>query len=132
MKSAWIILWSICVLACNSELEDPAAIDASEHLQVSASRTAITAKNKTTSPKGETTRIFARLPKKAGVQDVSFSTTAGKFLESASDDVKQLADSVNGEYRYAPVTLRSDTTKGPVYVTAEVKSQRQRIIINFN
>jgi len=78
------------------------------------------------------TWVMARIPKEAGILDITFTTTAGKFVQVNDKIIKQLTDSLVDPYRYASTTLISDTTKGDVYITAEAKSIRKRIKIVFN
>jgi hypothetical protein len=113
-------LWS----ACNSTLEDPARVDSDELLVLSAAKSA--------APLSAKVRVYARVPKGAGLLDIAFATTNGVFEESGGKTVKQLTDSIAGGYRFAPVWLSSVKASDTVYVTAEVSNLRKRVFIVFN
>jgi hypothetical protein len=116
----------ICLaIGCNSPLEDPDSIDPEKTLQLSTPTSYIQSDQK-----GKTL-IRARIPIEAGALEIAFSTTAGSFIQVNAKNIKQLADSIVDPYRYATATLTSDTTKGEVFVSAEVKSIRKYIKILF-
>lgn len=120
---------SSLLYACKEDkLQDPDNVPGENTMVLSSSKKALAVG-------GETTRVYARLPFRAGITDVSFTTSLGSFIQKGpkSADIKQLSDSVAGGFRWAAVTLASDpTTKGTVYITAEAKGVRQRITLSFN
>lgn len=116
----------LCLVSGCSKLEDPDAINNDAKIQVTTSRATLL------SNASDTTLVIARVPADAGVVDVTFSTTNGKFIQSADKSVKQQTDSLSANYRYARVILRSDTSKGTVYITAESGTARNRTTITFN
>jgi hypothetical protein len=121
------IAFSIC--ACLSDkLQDPDRVPIENSLVLSSAKYSLAIG-------GQTTRVYARVPSTAGLVDVTFSTSMGAFIQAGPKvaTIKQLSDSLSGGFRWAAVTLASDpTTKGSVYVTAEAKGLRQRIILTFN
>jgi hypothetical protein len=127
MNKIFLSTLIICLsIGCNSPLEDTDSIAPEKTLQLSTSLPSIPS-----GAKGKTL-VRARIPKEAGILDVTFSTTAGVFVQANAKTIKQLTDSLADPYRYASVTLVSDTTKGDVYITAEAKSIRKHIKIVFN
>lgn len=80
----------------------------------------------------DTTVIIARLPKDAGLVDVSFSTSSGTFIYSGSRSDKQYARLTDEDYRYAKTILKSDTTPhDSVYITAEITKVRNSTYLSF-
>jgi len=121
-----ILVMTVFLNSCNSSLEDPDSVEADEILKLTVEKEILT------SGGSDYTRIIARTPKEAGTIDVTFTTTAGLFQQSNAKTIKELTDSVSGNYRYASTKLLSDTTVGQVYITAEAKTARQRIEVVFN
>jgi hypothetical protein len=122
-KLLLISLLGFC-LDCNTILENPDAADSTKLLVLSSSKTSLQSG-------GASTRVIARLPLSAGITDVTFITSAGNFVQVGAKTVKQLADSLSNDCRFAAVTLASDATKGTVYITAEAKTVRTRFNITF-
>lgn len=112
--------------ACNERLENPDAQDANNTLVLSSSKSSLNS--------GQTTRLYARVPLKAGILDVAFSTSAGAFIENSpkATTINDLSDSLAGGYRWAAVTVLADATKGAVYLNATAKGTRSRLILTFN
>ena len=127
MKYISILAFSILLSlsGCNSKLEDPDNVDPSKSLVLTSSRDSVHSGGTAAA------RIIARVPKDAGILDISFTTTAGNFAQSGGKSIKQLSDSLSVGYRYAAVTLTSDATRGTVYVTAEAKTARTRLRLTF-
>lgn len=113
------------LLSCKSP-DDPSEFPLDEQIYVYPYRTKLNADGK------DTTVVVARLPKDAGLVDVSFSTSAGSFIYSGEKSDKQYARRVIGNYRYAQTILQSDTApRDSVYVTAEVTQVRNRTRLSF-
>jgi hypothetical protein len=128
-KIGFLILIELLTLitsSCSSKLEDPDMISEDQKLQV------LTGRNNILANGNDTTLVFARVPYDAGRVDITFTTTQGIFVESKDKTIMQFTDSVSGTYRYARVILRSDSTKGVVYITAETGTSRNRSTIVFN
>lgn len=123
MKNKFRILILIIALGCNSPLEDPDHVPAEKMLQLTGDPSSIPSHGQ-----GRAV-ITARIPKEAGILDVTFKTTSGTFPQVNAKEIKEYTDSLAGDYRYASTTLVSDTAKVTAYVTAEVKSSRVRIPI---
>ncbi|GHN00436.1 hypothetical protein WSM22_19250 [Cytophagales bacterium WSM2-2] len=126
MKNRLLSFMLIIAAGCNSTLEDPDSLPADKTLQLSADLTSIP------SGGGGKTLVLARVPKEAGLLDITFTATAGLFREANNKTVKDLTDSLVSDYRYASAVLVSDATKGTVYITAEAKTSRVRITVTFN
>ena len=133
MKTKQYLCYSLLagLLSC-SRLVDPNEINADDALLTLAKngKTQLRADGK------DQAVILARLPEKTGIVDVSFSTTAGTFIYSNSKEVKELADSVSGNYRYARTVLQTDSLKASeiskqVFVTVEVSGTRSRLSLTF-
>jgi len=124
MKVFFIMTMSLWLAACNSTLEDPDSVPIDDMLQLTSEKSSI-------STGGGRTKLFARIPKDAGMTDVTFTTTAGIFPQANDKTIKQYTDSLVGIYRYATIELVSDTTTGKVYITGEAKTARRRILIIF-
>jgi hypothetical protein len=124
-KRFTLMLFLLGAQACNSRLEDPDSIPPDETLQLTSTVVVLSATGM------DTTILVARIPKDAGILDISFSTTAGTFVKSGTKSIKQLADSLNGDYRYASTQMVSDTSPATVYITAETQGARKRINITF-
>lgn len=129
-----IRIWPIVALlgfasACNSELEDPDAVDSDHQLNLSVSDSIVSTGG------AEKIKVFARVPEKAGRVEIVFSSSAGAFTAAtpnAKFTVKQIADSIVNNYRFARVDFISDAIVGDVYITAEARGARTRIRIQFN
>jgi hypothetical protein len=126
MRKLILICITATIFACSSDLEDPDAVPEDQKLQIYTTKSSLVADTR------DTTRVFCRLPVDAGRTDIIFTTSKGAFLESNALTVKQYADSVAGNYRFAAVTLRSDTSRTLVFITAETGTSRKRISIIFN
>ena len=120
------LLMSILFVGCSSELEDPDAVTREQMIRVT------TTKNILQANASDTTLVTAQIPKSAGRLDISFTSTKGSFIQSDAKTIKQLADSISGDYRYATTVLKSDSSKGQVYITAETGSARNRTSLTFN
>jgi hypothetical protein len=114
----------IASLAGCSKLEDPSAISPADKLNVTVSKASMQYNNL------DSVLVTAKVPEAAGLVDVTFTASHGKFVYSAAATVKQITDSLAGDYRYAKVWFKADTTTGIYYFTAEAASQRARIPIN--
>jgi hypothetical protein len=127
MKALFILLLAaiLFVTAC-SKLESPDAVDPSQKLTASVSKTSMR------SGGADSIHVIARVPKAAGIIDVTFTSSHGDFVYSASNTVKQLTDSLAGPYRYSVVLFKADTTTGIYYFTAEAGGQRSRTQINVS
>lgn len=127
MVSNILFILSACIfcIGCSSKLENADLVDPNEILKVSSAKTVLQADGK------DTTIVLARIPNDAGKLDITFTTTAGVFVQSGAKTIKQFADSITDQYRYAKVILKTDTVANAVYVTAETSSARSRIIITF-
>ncbi|MEO5685381.1 MAG: hypothetical protein ABIQ88_22225 [Chitinophagaceae bacterium] len=128
MTKFFFLFLTACIFLsiCCTKLENPDAITKDEVLQITAIKSTLAANN------SDTTHIVARIPKAAGKLDITFTTTRGNFTVSAAKTIKQLTDSVAGEYRFATVLLRSDSTKGDCYITAETGTARTYVSLTFN
>lgn len=111
---------------CCTKLEDPNAVINDEILQITAIKSTLLANNT------DTTHIIARIPKDAGRLDITFTTTRGTFKLAAAKTIKQIADSISGNYRFATTVLKSDSTKGDCFITAETGSERNHLSLIFN
>jgi hypothetical protein len=123
-----ILALLIFALSCNSELEDPDAVDPNQQLILTVSDSIVTSGGL------EKVKIFARVPEKVGRVEIIFSSSAGIFTAAtpnAKFTVKQIADSVVSNYRFARADFISDAIIGDVYITAEARSARTRIKIQF-
>ncbi len=119
-------LLTVYAVSSCSKLEDPDALSNSERVQLIISKTILAANA------SDTTHVTARIPAEAGRIDVTFTTTNGSFIVAAAKTVKQIADSVSGNYRYSTTILKSDSSKGTVYITVEAGTDRNRATITFN
>lgn len=119
----YFCLLTICFCRC-SKLENPEDVKASDKIVLFSSKDILAIK--------DTAFIFAKIPKDAGTVDITFTTTAGTFIEAAAKTIKQLTDSIDGGHRYAKVVFVSDTNVATVYITAEATNARTRktIIVN--
>ncbi|MEQ9438094.1 MAG: hypothetical protein RIG62_03570 [Cyclobacteriaceae bacterium] len=106
-------------------LEDPSTVSSEEVMQLTVSPINLPAYGE------EIAQVIVRIPKDAGQLDVTFRTSAGLFPVTAAKEIKAFADSIRDDYRFARVILRSDTTLGTVYITAEVPNARRTQSIQF-
>lgn len=104
------------------------AVALSEIIKLTASAPSIVADGKTT------VRLSARIPADASTKTVTFSTTAGAFVESASKEVKIFAwpDSANKDKRLATTLLRSDTLGSTAIIRATVGEYYDTVTVLFN
>ncbi|MBH8567728.1 hypothetical protein KB206_02455 [Microvirga sp. STS02] len=123
LASALAAVW---VLGGCSPLEDPALVAPEEILLLS-----VTGKKQLVANGQDKTVLLARVPKEAGQVIITFTTSAGSFPFNNTKIIKQFADSIQGDYRYARTLLRSDTTKGTVYLTAETPQASRRQTVLF-
>jgi hypothetical protein len=120
------IIHAICFLStmltfsCSDDLEEPSKVASDDILKLTVNKNV---KNLTT--------VLVRVPKDAGQIDVTFTTSGGFFSFNSLRTIKQFTDSIAGDYRYTRTELRPDTTKGPVYITAETTFARRRVDIKF-
>ncbi len=133
MKSKYYLLYILLsgLTGC-STLIDPDVSQADDTLLTLAKNNKIQLK----ADGKDRTIVLARLPERAGIVDVSFTTTAGIFVYANNTSIKELADSVSGAYRYARAILQADTLKASestkqVFVTAEVSNTRNRLMLTF-
>lgn len=80
-----------------------------------------------------TTRVSAHIPAGASAKTVTFTTTAGVFLESATKEVKVFAaqDASNSGKRVASTLLRSDTVAARAIIRATVGDYYDTVSVTF-
>lgn len=125
MSRILVFLFSVLVIvcACDSQV-DPETVQKSEILHVySEGRDAIFVGGR------DTVVVVARIPKLSVTRTVDFKTTMGAFVFTNEKTIKARADSIVGNYRFARVQMRSDTTAGTAYVTAVVGEFHHTITI---
>ena len=120
---SFLIIYSF--VSCSS-LEDPDEVKPSDILEIS-----VNGLNQLRTYGRDQTTIIARVPKDAGRIDITFKTTAGIFTFSGAKEIKVFADSVSEDYRYAQTILKTDSTIGTAYITAEIPQARRRLAIPF-
>lgn len=115
----WFACFTLFLPGC-SKLEDPNSVSISDKLNIIIVKDTLDAKIK------DTTAILARVSKDESLVDVSFTVTAGTFIATSGKTIKQLTDSLSGDFRYAKVIYVSDTVPGTVYLTTEALNARTR------
>jgi len=121
-----LLLSLLCIGAVGcSKLEDPDNISTDQKLTLTARNTSLK------SGGNDTTTITVRVPKDAGIIPVTFTTTAGTFVYSATKTDKENTDILDGEYRYTQTVLKSDTSHGTVYIVASATTVQTRLAITF-
>ena len=124
-----IILIAIPVLlvsACDFDLEDPKNTSDDQTLMV-RKLTSVPLKVDGM----DSTTFEARIPKDAGHLDINFKTTLGTFPRTASKEIKEYADSIIGNYRFAYVTFKAGNDIGTANITVETIGQRRRILVTL-
>jgi hypothetical protein len=126
-----LLALSVLIAGCKKllsgdPLEDPNDVKTTEGLQI------IVANDTLIVHVVDTTAIWAKVPKDAGIIDISFTATAGLFIATASKTIKQMADSLGSDGRYAKVIYVADTVAATVYITAETSNVRARTTIIVN
>ncbi|WP_375437295.1 hypothetical protein [uncultured Hymenobacter sp.] len=128
MRSLSRIVWAIpalLIFSC-STLEDPSLVEPEQVLQLTVQgKTELLGNGK------DKTALIARLPKGTTQQEVTFTTSGGSFVFNNLKTIKQFADSVNGGYCYTRTVLKTDTTKGVVYIIAETPNARRQKSVTF-
>jgi hypothetical protein len=129
MKSTVVLITLLSLTAiqvCCTDLEDPDSITLDEQIRIEVGKDVLKADG------NDTTYITAIVPLDAGDIDITFSTSAGKFLLSGGQSISEFATLKTEKYRFAKVLFQADTTaKKDVWITAEVSQARNRYRLSF-